>query len=180
MVTGLGPQSNVMMPPSATAVTTAADVQPAGVPSPITWSGSLVLTASPAAGTVAFPLGLPPSGPALADPALADADAELPLFAPPLPFAVELPLPAAVPAVTKTAWPSGPSAAGPEPAGLVLAGPRFAGPVPCGAGAPPVPAQAAAASTTPAVASLAQTRPNRLISRIPGHGRPGRVPCAYP
>ena len=36
MVTGLGPQLNVMMPPAATARTTAADVQPAGRPLPIT------------------------------------------------------------------------------------------------------------------------------------------------
>src|SRR5277367_6964002 len=59
IVTGLGPQSKVMMPPSATACTTAADVQPDGEPSPITWSGWLVSTARPAAGTAAFPSGLP-------------------------------------------------------------------------------------------------------------------------
>ena len=51
IVTGFGPQSKVMMPPSATALTTAADVHPAGVPRPITWFGWLVLTARPAAGT---------------------------------------------------------------------------------------------------------------------------------
>jgi hypothetical protein len=45
MVTGFGPQLNVMTPPAATAATTAADVQLAGVPLPITWSGSLVTTA---------------------------------------------------------------------------------------------------------------------------------------
>ena len=39
IVTGLGPQLNVMMPPAATSRTTAADVQLAGVPSPITWFG---------------------------------------------------------------------------------------------------------------------------------------------
>ena len=39
IVTGFGPQSKVMMPPSATALTTAADVHPAGVPRPITWFG---------------------------------------------------------------------------------------------------------------------------------------------
>ena len=39
IVTGSGPQLNVMTPPAATAVTTAADVQLAGVPSPTTWSG---------------------------------------------------------------------------------------------------------------------------------------------
>ncbi len=36
MVTGLGPQLKVMIPPAATARTTAADVQLAGRPSPIT------------------------------------------------------------------------------------------------------------------------------------------------
>src|SRR5712691_2022766 len=36
MVTGLGPQLNLMIPPAATARTTAADVQLAGVPCPIT------------------------------------------------------------------------------------------------------------------------------------------------
>jgi hypothetical protein len=51
IVTGLRPQSNVMIPPSATARTTAAEVQLAGVPSPMTWPGCLVLTARPAGGT---------------------------------------------------------------------------------------------------------------------------------
>src|ERR1700689_1507780 len=77
IVTGLGPQSNVMMPPAATALTTAADVQPAGGPSPITGSGGLVLPARPAAGTVVFPFGLPAPGPVLAGPALVVADGEL-------------------------------------------------------------------------------------------------------
>src|ERR1700683_3926938 len=36
IVTGLGPQSKVITPPAATSRTTAADVQPAGLPSPIT------------------------------------------------------------------------------------------------------------------------------------------------
>ena len=36
MVTGLGPQLNLMTPPSATALTIAADVHPAGVPLPMT------------------------------------------------------------------------------------------------------------------------------------------------
>src|ERR1700691_947341 len=36
IVTGLRPQSNVMIPPAATALTTAVDVQLAGVPWPIT------------------------------------------------------------------------------------------------------------------------------------------------
>lgn len=51
MVTGLEPQSKVMMPPAATAATTAAEVQPPGVPLPMTWSGELVSTGRPAAGT---------------------------------------------------------------------------------------------------------------------------------
>jgi hypothetical protein len=59
IVTGAEPQLNVMTPPAATAATTAADVQLAGVPLPITWSGWLVSAGWPAAGTVAFPAGLP-------------------------------------------------------------------------------------------------------------------------
>src|SRR5580693_2462782 len=39
IVTGLEPQLNVMMPPSATSRTTAADVQLAAVPLPTTWLG---------------------------------------------------------------------------------------------------------------------------------------------
>jgi len=39
IVTGSGPQANVITPPAATAPTTAWDVQLAAVPSPITWSG---------------------------------------------------------------------------------------------------------------------------------------------
>ena len=62
MMTGLGPQSKVMMPPAATSRTTAADVQLAGRPSPITWSGCRVLTARPAGGTWKCPAGLPKSG----------------------------------------------------------------------------------------------------------------------
>jgi len=50
-LTGSGPQSNVMMPPAATARTTAADVQLAGRPLPITWLECLVSTAWPAGGT---------------------------------------------------------------------------------------------------------------------------------
>jgi hypothetical protein len=65
IVTGAGPQLNVMTPPAATAAVTAAGVQLAGVPSPITWSGWLVSTAWPAAGTVAPPPGLPAAGGAL-------------------------------------------------------------------------------------------------------------------
>jgi hypothetical protein len=37
-------------------------VQPAGVPSPMTWSGWLVLTGRPAAGTNAWPAGFPAAG----------------------------------------------------------------------------------------------------------------------
>ena len=39
IVTGAVPQLKVMMPPWATALTTAAEVQLAGVPLPMTWSG---------------------------------------------------------------------------------------------------------------------------------------------
>src|SRR5580658_8919801 len=51
MVTGSGPQLNVMTPPCATALTTAREVQLAGVPVPMTWLGWLVLTARAAGGT---------------------------------------------------------------------------------------------------------------------------------
>src|ERR1700760_578153 len=56
IVTGSGPQENVITPPDATAATTACDVQLAGVPFPITWSGWVVLTGWPAAGTAAMPV----------------------------------------------------------------------------------------------------------------------------
>src|SRR3954447_14161829 len=59
MVTGAGPQENLMMPPAATADTTALDVQLPGVPLPITRVGWEVSTARAAAGTAAWPLGLP-------------------------------------------------------------------------------------------------------------------------
>ena len=62
MVTGAAPQLKVMMPPCATALITAAEVQPAGVPVPMTWSGWPVLTAAPACGTLTCPAGLPKSG----------------------------------------------------------------------------------------------------------------------
>jgi hypothetical protein len=58
MVTGLGPQENVITPPAATASTTAWDVQLAALPSPITWSGWAMLTGWPAAGTAAIPVPL--------------------------------------------------------------------------------------------------------------------------
>src|SRR5215470_1802795 len=72
IVTGFVPQSNVMIPPAATARTTAADVQLAGLPSPITWFGWLVLTARPAGGTGKCPLGLPNRGMAPGRAAAAD------------------------------------------------------------------------------------------------------------
>src|SRR6478752_7551067 len=57
IVTGLGPQLKVMMPPRATADTTASEVQLAGVPLPMTRVGCEV-SAAPA-GTTAVPSGLP-------------------------------------------------------------------------------------------------------------------------
>ncbi|HTZ23458.1 MAG TPA: hypothetical protein VMC83_05645 [Streptosporangiaceae bacterium] len=59
IVTGFGPQLKVMTPPLATARTTAAEVQLAGLPVPMTVVGLAVLTAPAAAGTGAWPLGLP-------------------------------------------------------------------------------------------------------------------------
>jgi hypothetical protein len=86
MVTGAGPQLNVMMPPAATAFTTAAEVQLAGVPLPTLRVGWLVSTARAADGTVACPFGLPGLGSSLGgvdvrdgdgfDDADADADGE--------------------------------------------------------------------------------------------------------
>ncbi len=64
IVTGAGPHEKVMIPPAATAATTAAEVQLAGVPVPITRVGRAVLTACAAAGTGAVPAGLPAAGPA--------------------------------------------------------------------------------------------------------------------
>src|SRR5580693_3265616 len=63
IVTGAGPQLKVMMPPAATAATTACEVQLAGVPVPMTRLGCAVLTGWAAAGTGAFPAGLPGAGP---------------------------------------------------------------------------------------------------------------------
>ena len=51
-----------MIPPAATAATTAAEVQLAGVPFPITLAGCEVSTARAAAGTDAVPAGVPGSG----------------------------------------------------------------------------------------------------------------------
>src|SRR5690349_1375134 len=62
IVTGAGPQSKVITPPAATAATTAADVQLAGVPRPTTRSGLRVSSARAAAGTAAAPPGLPGLG----------------------------------------------------------------------------------------------------------------------
>ena len=59
MVTGSGPQLKVMTPPAATAATTASEVQLAGVPSPITWSGREVSSGCASGGTGARPSGLP-------------------------------------------------------------------------------------------------------------------------
>ena len=58
IVTGVGPQLNVMMPPAATALTTALDVQLDGVPVPITRVGCEVSTACAAAGMLEWPDGL--------------------------------------------------------------------------------------------------------------------------
>src|ERR1044072_8917934 len=62
MVTGAGPQSKVITPPAATADTTAADVQPAAVPLPMTLVGLLVSSAFASAGMAARPLGVPGAG----------------------------------------------------------------------------------------------------------------------
>ena len=61
IVTGSGPQSNVITPPAATAATTASEVQLAGVPVPMTRSGFAVLTGS-ASGGSGPPPGLPGFG----------------------------------------------------------------------------------------------------------------------
>jgi MFS family permease len=62
MVTGAGPQSKVMIPPLATALTTAFDVQLAAVPWPTTLVGCEVSTARAAGGTKAWPPGFPALG----------------------------------------------------------------------------------------------------------------------
>ena len=61
MVTGSGPQSNVITPPCATASTTACDVHVAGVPAPITTSGCDVSTARASSGN-GTPAGFPGRG----------------------------------------------------------------------------------------------------------------------
>jgi hypothetical protein len=62
MVTGAGPQLNVIRPPAATAPTTASDVQLAPEPVPTTRVGCDVSTARASAGTPARPFGLPTAG----------------------------------------------------------------------------------------------------------------------
>nr|WP_228561900.1 hypothetical protein [Catenulispora rubra] len=59
ITTGAEPHEKVMTPPFATAATTAADVQLAALPSPTTVVGCDVSTACAAAGTGAWPSGLP-------------------------------------------------------------------------------------------------------------------------
>jgi hypothetical protein len=54
-------------------LTTAADVHPAGLPSPIVWSGSLVSTARASPGIAARPAGWPGFGSALTGLELTDA-----------------------------------------------------------------------------------------------------------
>jgi hypothetical protein len=70
ITTGSGPQENVMIPPAATAATTASEVQLAGVPSPTLRVGRLVSTGCACAGTGAVPAGLPVDSPAGAPPAV--------------------------------------------------------------------------------------------------------------
>jgi hypothetical protein len=62
IVTGAGPQENVMIPPAATAATTAEDVQLAAVPVPTTLVGCDVSTGWAAAGIATWPFGLPEPG----------------------------------------------------------------------------------------------------------------------
>src|SRR5688500_12884254 len=62
IVTGDGPQSKVITPPAASAVATAAAVQPAGGPVPRTRSGLRVAAALASAGTEAAASGLPGLG----------------------------------------------------------------------------------------------------------------------
>jgi hypothetical protein len=73
IVTGAGPHENVIIPPAATAATTASEVQLGGVPSPITRVGPDVSTALASGGTAARPFGLPAEG---NEDGLADGDAE--------------------------------------------------------------------------------------------------------
>ena len=63
MVTGSGPQSNVMTPPCATAATNASPVQLAAVPVPTTVVGLDTSSGCASAGTAQWPSGLPAGGP---------------------------------------------------------------------------------------------------------------------
>src|SRR5690242_17064299 len=63
IVTGSGPQSNVITPPAATAAMTASPVQLAAVPSPTTVRGLATSASAPAGGTAHIPSGLPAGGP---------------------------------------------------------------------------------------------------------------------
>lgn len=62
IVTGSGPQPNVLMPPSATASATAAEVHEAAVPLAMTRSGEDVSTAWASGGIGATPPGFPAGG----------------------------------------------------------------------------------------------------------------------
>src|SRR2546421_11308210 len=66
IVSGAGPQLNVMIPPTPIAETSSSEVQLAGVPLPMIRFGWLVSTAWPSAGTAAWPFGLPTPGSAAA------------------------------------------------------------------------------------------------------------------
>src|SRR5204863_10207561 len=63
IVTGSGPQSNVITPPAATAATNAVLVQLSGVPVPTTVRGDDTSSAAASAGTPHAPSGLPAAGP---------------------------------------------------------------------------------------------------------------------
>src|ERR1700749_4362854 len=63
IVTGSGPQSNVMMPPWATAATTASPVQLAAAPLPITVVGDDTSSSCAGGGSVACPSAQPAAGP---------------------------------------------------------------------------------------------------------------------
>jgi hypothetical protein len=112
MVTGLGPQLNVMIPPPLTAVDRAWKVQLAGVPDPTVVVGWLVSTACACVGSVSVlqePLGFPaekdePASPeasldaSLEEPASWDPASELPpLLAEPELDPLLLPLPPLLP-----------------------------------------------------------------------------------
>ena len=157
IVTGLAPQSNLMIPPAATARTTAADVQLAGLPSPITWSGWLVSTALPAGGTGKCPFGLPNPGTAVAGVAGCDVP---------------------------TAARSRPPVAGAAVRAADHDSPAAAGGCPAAAGAPRAP-EAIAAASPPAPATATSKIPKRRSRTAAMLGRPrsqrraitARSPC---